>query len=296
MPLGAWWNQTVVQPNVGPSVRIVKPFSGLSAQQKDSAVSVIDLARTALSNVNWQIQHGLGNLSPYQLEYLRYYFKLDAAADPYHATWHIGQRLSAIEQGLYGEDLKIKLTDVGYAYVNRYSNYSQAKKNRNGNDAAGYWGHTHIPKADLDPNTIWSGAAKLLHEEAHRNAFVDDHGQRGYVSTNGASFVQPGLTHEEAMNNADSYAQFVMAAYNLNYPEGYRMFSDSLAHEAYQAAAAGLHPRADWGSVPLQSGYGPANASSVRYWNQTASLPTGTVETRPREEQDRTMRQRFGIG
>ncbi|WP_082457870.1 M35 family metallo-endopeptidase [Pseudomonas sp. EGD-AK9] len=48
----------------------------------------------------------------------------------------------------------------------------------------------------------------LIHEASHLYADTKDHSERGYTD-NAGNYRQPGLTKEEALNNADSYACFI---------------------------------------------------------------------------------------
>jgi hypothetical protein len=48
----------------------------------------------------------------------------------------------------------------------------------------------------------------LIHEAAHKFANLRDHGNRGYFDNNNRTYCTGGLTHEEALLNADSYAVF----------------------------------------------------------------------------------------
>lgn len=54
----------------------------------------------------------------------------------------------------------------------------------------------------------------LIHEASHLYAATDDHAERGYTNNQG-QYRQPGLTPEEALKNADSYACFVSSFHGL---------------------------------------------------------------------------------
>lgn len=54
----------------------------------------------------------------------------------------------------------------------------------------------------------------LIHEATHMYAQTNDYSDRGYVNNDG-KFRQSGLTQEEAIKNADSYACFVVRCANI---------------------------------------------------------------------------------
>lgn len=54
----------------------------------------------------------------------------------------------------------------------------------------------------------------MIHEATHAYAKTDDHGESGYLDKEG-NYRAPGMTHPEAINNADSYAGFVLLRMGL---------------------------------------------------------------------------------
>jgi hypothetical protein len=65
----------------------------------------------------------------------------------------------------------------------------------------------------LDKNTVRTdmtmAVITYIHEATHRFSNTNDYADRGYFKSDGSSYIQPGLTWQQALNNADSYAYFV---------------------------------------------------------------------------------------
>lgn len=53
------------------------------------------------------------------------------------------------------------------------------------------------------------GIITIIHEASHKYANSFDHDDRGYREKDDSDWWEPGLTHAEAINNADSLAYFV---------------------------------------------------------------------------------------
>ena len=71
-------------------------------------------------------------------------------------------------------------------------------------------GHAiHISKRDMLRDADL-GVKVLIHEATHRYANTLDHGDAGYRRQNDRDWGAPGLTVDQALNNADSYACFAV--------------------------------------------------------------------------------------
>lgn len=70
-------------------------------------------------------------------------------------------------------------------------------------------GHTmHVSKKSL-LGSEEIGVVTIIHEASHKYANTFDYGWSGYRKSNDSDWEEPGLTHAEAVNNADSLAYFV---------------------------------------------------------------------------------------
>lgn len=85
-------------------------------------------------------------------------------------------------------------------------------------DNVRFGSHTvHISKKKmLEDHEI--GVITLIHECTHKFASTDDYDPRGYRNNADTGWQAPGLTHAEAMNNADSYAYL---AYHMGRSRGW---------------------------------------------------------------------------
>lgn len=72
-------------------------------------------------------------------------------------------------------------------------------------------GDIHIDRDTLDDAEL--SIITFIHEATHKYASTADHGDSGYLENDGLTFEAPGLTKQQALNNADSYAWFCYAAY-----------------------------------------------------------------------------------
>ena len=123
-------------------------------------------------------------------------------------------RLSAVSTEL-NKDLSIKVRalggDSGYA-----SAYFSGKTKRVGGtvfydedgDEIKPYGDIHLDSVDLMTRPVYA-AITLIHEATHKFANTDDFDNKGYFKDDGSDFRAPGLTWQQALKNADSYAFFV---------------------------------------------------------------------------------------
>lgn len=113
--------------------------------------------------------------------------------------------------------IKVREDDEAYGYVRRYMSgrvhfdsgvqfYTAL-----GNPIARR-GEIHIDRNTLLHSPRMS-VVTLIHEASHKFANLRDHGDRGYFEADYSDYEAAGLTHEEALMNADSYAVFCYFAH-----------------------------------------------------------------------------------
>jgi hypothetical protein len=78
------------------------------------------------------------------------------------------------------------------------------------NGPKGSKGDIHVTRNYI-MNNRFQAVRTFIHEATHRFANTDDFGEQGYMFADGSDFRQPGITAEQCLNNADSYAYFCMA-------------------------------------------------------------------------------------
>ncbi len=122
---------------------------------------------------------------------------------------------SNILRGLSDQVLGIKLLedDGALGYVRRYysgrkhlvygAQFHDAKDN-----AIARRGEIHLSPSILDDPEM--ATITLVHEAGHKFSNLRDHGDKGYFSSDGRNYEQPGITPQEAMLNADSHAYFTL--------------------------------------------------------------------------------------
>ncbi len=109
--------------------------------------------------------------------------------------------------------IKVRNDDDAYGYISL--SYGGRKHLTNGVvffDADGDQIHS-MGEIHIDTQTIRTdmtmAVITYIHEATHRFCNTDDHGDKGYFKSDGSSYCQPGLTWNQALINADSYAYFV---------------------------------------------------------------------------------------
>jgi hypothetical protein len=109
--------------------------------------------------------------------------------------------------------VKVRNDDDAYGYVNIA--FGGRKHLTNGmvfhdsdGDAITRMGEIHVDKMTIRSNMTMA-VITYIHEATHRFSNTDDYGDQGYFKSDGSDFVAPGLTWQQALNNADSYAYFV---------------------------------------------------------------------------------------
>lgn len=60
-------------------------------------------------------------------------------------------------------------------------------------------------------NNRFQAVRVFIHEATHRFASTADFDEQGYMHADGSDFREPGITPDQCLNNADSYAYFCMA-------------------------------------------------------------------------------------
>jgi len=69
-------------------------------------------------------------------------------------------------------------------------------------------GDIHVRTSTLRKDMLMA-TITYLHEATHRFCNTDDHDDMGYFKGDHSGYIAPGLTWQQALNNADSYSYFV---------------------------------------------------------------------------------------
>jgi hypothetical protein len=222
---------TQATPSVGAQIHLkFKAFSGGDAYASEAA-DAVGLARIMIRQILSKVSGGPMNLTVNQLQVLDYYFVCGGTPISSGDFTVIRTTLQMTSNGLFGTGLNLKVTMAGDAmgYVNKHdsrfgiSDKLRAKfgKSKSGwtpgvdirdNNVRTHRGDIHLDSDRLDTGPELS-AKTVIHEATHKFASTADFGTKGYTNDDDGLFRAAGLTHAEALNNAESYARFVMMAF-----------------------------------------------------------------------------------
>lgn len=130
-------------------------------------------------------------LTEQQIQYMNRYFVL--GDDNKEIPAKLVTTLKDTRAGLEGNDITVEVYMFNFAKSTEKQKLSLAKAQFN------------------SANQI---IRYMIHEATHAYAQTNDYSDRGYVNNDGA-FRQSGLSKEEALANADSYACFVVRCANI---------------------------------------------------------------------------------
>ncbi len=140
---------------------------------------------------------------------IQLYFKSGASAIP-----RIQPILELVQAGMTNGKLSLKTDNTSTSrFVNQFGVEADDVPYIEGyvrNGANGSKGDIHVTR-DYIMNNRFQAVRTFIHEATHRFANTDDFGEQGYMHADGSDFRAPGITAEQCLNNADSYAYFCMA-------------------------------------------------------------------------------------
>ena len=146
------------------------------------------------------------------IQHARTYFLIPDVGPPFEQWSEILAVLELTYNGL-NSDVTLKLGadgDVGYVSRHRVAAGTPGAVMISDGNYRTHEGHAiHISKRDMLRDADL-GVKVLIHEATHRYANTLDHGDAGYRRQNDRDWGAPGLTVDQALNNADSYACFAV--------------------------------------------------------------------------------------
>jgi hypothetical protein len=208
-------------PTGDPAIHVKYTGLSISTEKKDSATEAVVRARSMVSFVVAKLG-SLEEMNSSKVVSLRArnYFKLDGPAT--QAEFDLIKSVLVMIQTGLNSDMNIKVSPVAgkAGYVRRHDAPRKARwtQGTRTHDKAGnplnasedvYRGDIHITKEQLKKDIRYQ-AKNVVHESSHKFASTSDFGERGYTNDQGGAFRKTGLTKDEALNNAESYAQFVL--------------------------------------------------------------------------------------
>lgn len=224
------WRGTSAVPTVGPEIHLKYSFLGLSKEHKQGAVEALGLARIMMREILSVVNKGPMALTENQLAIMDYYFVFGGNPPSTNDFKVIQATLTMTANGLMGDklNLKVRPEDDAWGYVNKHDGRFGLKeklrsalklKKSRWTPGIDYRSgvRTHRGDIHLDTGMLDNGpelsAMTIIHEATHKFASTADFGDRGYTDNETGEFEAPGLTHAEALNNAESYARFVMMSF-----------------------------------------------------------------------------------
>jgi len=108
-------------------------------------------------------------------------------------------------------DVNIKVSNYNYA---KFNDPRETARTTEGYIATyrsdGHKGDIHVWPQYIKSNA-WQAARVFIHEASHKYADTKDFGEQGYRYANDSDFRQPGISPADCLDNADSYAYYVMS-------------------------------------------------------------------------------------
>jgi hypothetical protein len=109
--------------------------------------------------------------------------------------------------------VKVRADDDAYGYVTSYyagrthSKVTGVIQYDSDGDPIARRGEVHVDTATVRKNPVLA-TITLIHEACHKWGNLDDYDDKGYFNPKCTAYGAPGLTWQQALNNADSYAVF----------------------------------------------------------------------------------------
>ncbi|WP_144185456.1 hypothetical protein [Elioraea rosea] len=221
MPI--WRSKSNSAPSGDPAIHVKYSGLWLSDERKAQATEAVTRARYMVAYVAAQISSlSSAQQSEAVQTYGGYFFRTGGGLGQPELDI-IRPNLVLIQNGLtQGVSIKITTMKGAAGYVKthptaRKPRWTKGTVSLNDSDGSAttkvmYRGDIHVGAARLDQG-VKLAAKTVVHEASHKFASTADFGKRGYTYDNGV-FVEEGLTPEEALNNAESYARFVLHVFD----------------------------------------------------------------------------------
>ncbi len=224
----AIWRGTTAVPTIGPGVHLkFKVLSG-GDQWSAGATRAVGDARLMMRYMLGKLKNGWNGLSDDQKAVGDYYFQLGGGAPNGTEFDIIRQTLQMTSNGLFGGGLNVKVTveDTANGYVGMHDGrFGILEKLREKTGGKSRWtpgthiqaqggprltkmGDIHLDSDAIDKSPAFA-ALTLIHEATHKFASTGDY---RYVAESTGQYEGP-ITKAQALNNADSYAYFVVGAF-----------------------------------------------------------------------------------
>ncbi|WP_291295786.1 hypothetical protein [Elioraea sp.] len=220
-----WRTKSNSAPSGDPAIHVKYSGLWLSSDRKDQATDAVSRARYMVTYVAAVVSSlPSAQASGAVQDYGEYYFQTGGGLGQAELDI-IRPVLVLIQNGLtQATNVKVISGRDGTAgYVNPHASLKKMRwttgtkmRDRKGNlvtQRTVHRGDIHISARRLRQG-IWLAAKTIIHEASHKFASTADFGKRGYTDDDSGLFWAAGLTADEALNNAESYARFVLHVFD----------------------------------------------------------------------------------
>lgn len=208
------WHSKTVSPPADAAIHVKYSSLTLSGDRKTQVADAVQRARYMLAYVIGRMGDR-GALSDTTKAVAAYYFKTPDTGPNATDFNTIKANLELILGGLGAAvAIKISKSDSTIGYVNLHGSSRKKRWTKGkfrGDDI--HRGDIHVSTYRLDTG-IKLAAKTVIHEAAHKFASAADFGERGYTWDGNGTFREAGLTHDEALSNAESYGRFVLEVFD----------------------------------------------------------------------------------
>ncbi len=210
-----FYRGTTLKPSSGGGIRLKHRELFLSDSLKKGTEKTVTAARGKVASAQAALA---GPMADRLKALLAHYFKLSGTPSQSDIT-AINAIFVLIGNGING-DVSIKASNVNPVAVKGLAKqYGLTVKQivpLVEGYVTSYGGNAKRPKGDIHvkPDYItgneFQAVRTFIHEASHRFADTVDFGEQGYMHADGSDFREDGITKEQCLVNADSYAYFAM--------------------------------------------------------------------------------------
>jgi hypothetical protein len=218
----SWSRTATVRPGGGKAITIKTraDHGSLSELEVANVQAAVACAREVLPAVLSQLASPRAGTKAGRNARLARYFLTDPAGPSLQDLGTIYAKLELVMNGINAKvNVKVAPNDEDFGYVRVHAGplgvlRGMFSRRHNLGRCEGRrvsFGDIHLDQGMLDDPV--RTLIVFIHEASHKYAGTYDHDDRGFLKDNGTEFRAPGLTKQEALNNADSYGWFCAAEY-----------------------------------------------------------------------------------
>ena len=209
MPPSVLWFGSKVSTGVG-QVRLKHREVFFGSDVKKASIETVEQAfSTVHRTIGWLAHPNSTKVK----DALALYFLLPGGVGGHGEVQAIRATLELVQNGMNNGNLSLKTDNSsskrlqGFGIAAGDTQYIEGYVRGVGTTGVG---DIHV-KRDYITNNRRQAVRTFIHEATHRFANTKDFGESGYMEADGSAFRAAGLTKDQAIVNADSYAYFCMS-------------------------------------------------------------------------------------